>query len=61
MSEMKRLFLLRRGKRGEPLRDDDRSLVTFPSKQEAKTLRDKLGGDYVVSFGPDHRKFQGVI
>lgn len=53
---MKRLFILRRGKQGEPLRDDDHTVMTFPSKQEARALRDKLGGTYVVSYGPDHHK-----
>ena len=51
-----RLFILRRGKRGEPVRDDDHTLITFPSKEEAKALRNHLGDTYVVSYGPDHRK-----
>lgn len=50
------LFILRRGKKGDPLRDDDHSLITFPSKGEAKALRNKLGENYVVSYGPDHHK-----
>jgi len=57
---MKRLFIIRRGKGGEPVRDDAHSVLTFPSKQEAKKLRNRLGGDFVVSYGPDHRKFKGV-
>lgn len=56
---MKRLFIIRRGKQGEPVRDDDNSILTFPSKQEAKKVRDRLGDNYVVSYGPDHRKFKG--
>lgn len=51
-----RLFIIRRGKKGDPLRDDDHSPITFPSKEEAKALRNKLGEPYVVSYGPDHRK-----
>lgn len=50
------LFILRRGKHGEPLRDDDHSLITFTNKEDAKALRNKLGENYVVSYGPDHRK-----
>ncbi len=55
-----RLFILRRGKKGEPLRDDDHSIITFTNKEEAKALRNKLGENYVVSYGPDHSKFHGV-
>ena len=50
------LFIIRRGKKGDPLRDDDHSLITFPSKEEAKALCNKLGEPYVVSYGSDHRK-----
>jgi len=57
---MKRLFIIRRGKRGEPVRDDDHSVLTFPSKMEAKKVRDNLGADYVVSYGPDHKLYKGV-
>jgi hypothetical protein len=56
---MKRLFMLRRGKQGQPVRDDDHTILTFPTKSEAKRIRDSLGGDFVVSYGPDHRKFKG--
>jgi hypothetical protein len=57
---MKRLFIIRRGKRGEPVRDDDHSVLTFPSKPEAKKMRDILGDEYVVSYGPDHKLYKGV-
>lgn len=50
------LFILRRGKKGDPLRDDDHSLITFTNKEDAKALRNKLGENYVVSYGPDHHK-----
>ena len=50
------LFILRRGKKGDPLRDDDHSLITFSNKEDAKALRNKLGENYVVSYGPDHHK-----
>ena len=56
---MKRLFIIRRGKRGEPVRDDDHSVLTFPSKPEAKKMRDILGDEYVVSYGPDHKLYKG--
>lgn len=56
---MKRLFIIRRGKRGEPVRDDDHSILTFPSKPEAKKMRDSLGAEYVVSYGPDHKLYKG--
>lgn len=56
---MKRLFMLRRGKQGQPVRDDDHTILTFPTKSEAKRVRDTLNGDFVVSYGPDHRKFKG--
>jgi hypothetical protein len=56
---VKRLFIIRRGKRGEPVRDEH-SVLTFPSKQEAKAVRDSLGAEYVVSYGPDHKLYKGV-
>jgi hypothetical protein len=55
-----RLFILRRGKHGEPLRDDDHTVITFNDKTTAKQWRDKLGGTYVVSHGPDHHKTTGI-
>lgn len=59
MEQMKRLFIIRRGKHGEPLRGDDRAVLWFPDKQEAKRYRDSLGGGFVVSYGPDHWRFKG--
>lgn len=50
------LFILRRGKKGDPLRDDDHTVITFSNKEDAKALRNKLGENYVVSYGPDHHK-----
>jgi hypothetical protein len=58
---MKRLFILRNGKRGAPIRDSRNEVLAFASKPEAKAARDALGGDHVVSFGPDHSKFKGQL
>lgn len=51
---MKRLFVIRKYKKG-PIVEGK----FFDNKQEAKKVRDSLGGDYVVSIGPDHSKFKG--
>jgi hypothetical protein len=53
---MKRLFVLRYGKGGSLVRDDDGTPLYFGSKTEAKRIRDTIK-DAVVSFGPDHNKF----
>lgn len=53
---MKRLFMLRHGKGGKPVVGEDGSPLYFGSKPEAKAERDKRDGT-VVSFGPDHDKF----
>lgn len=52
---MKRLFMLRHGKGGSPVREQDQVLY-FDSKPAAKAERDKREGA-VVSYGPDHIKF----
>lgn len=57
---MKRLFVLRRGKGGSIVKDDDGQPLYFPTKVDAKRMRDSIGKDVVVSFGIDHRKFKGV-
>ena len=56
---MKRLFMLRRGKGGSMLRDDDGQPFYFESKAEAKKIRDTLG-NAVVSIGPDHKLYKGT-
>jgi hypothetical protein len=53
---MKRLFMLRHGKGGSPVKGDNGEVLYFGSKPEAKAERDKRDGT-VVSFGPDHDKF----
>jgi hypothetical protein len=57
---MKRLFMLRHGKGGAPVKGEDGSILYFPSKPEAKRVRDTLGKDVVVSRGPDNRNSGGV-
>ena len=53
---MKRLFVLRYGKGGSLVRDDDGTPLYFANKAEAKRVRHTIK-DAVVSFGPDHNKF----
>lgn len=55
MRVMKRLFVLRYGRGGSLVRDDDGTPLYFGNKQEAKKVRDGIKGA-VVSFGPDHNK-----
>lgn len=47
----KRLFVLRKYKNGPVIPD-----LFFGNKMIAKAKRDQLGGDTVVSYGPDHRR-----
>ena len=54
---MKRLFMLRHGRGGSPVRDDKNEVLYFGSKPEAKKIRDLHNGA-VVSYGPDHNKYQ---
>jgi len=55
---VKRLFMLRSGKGGAPVKGPISGLVLyFSAKPEAKKARDEIGGNTVVSFGPDHVKF----
>lgn len=56
-----RLFMLRHGKAGSPVKDDDGSVMYFSNKQDAKQTRDMFGGDVVVSYGIDHKLFKGVL
>ena len=52
-STSKRLFILRQGRKGEPVKG-----VYFSNKMDAKVARDSgaYGTDLVVSHGPDHRR-----
>jgi hypothetical protein len=54
-----KLFIIRRGKHGDPVRTDDRTILTFETKAEAKRIRDTLGEPFVVSYGPDHKLYKG--
>ncbi len=56
---MKRLFMLRHGKGGSAVKDDDGSVYYFGNKMQAKFTRDYLQQDVVVSFGPDHKLYKG--
>lgn len=55
---MKRLFVLRYGKGGSLVRDDDGTPLYFGNKTAAKAARDQISGA-VVSYGPDHNKHGG--
>ncbi len=54
---MQRLFILRHGKGGAVVLDDNKQPLYFTNKMEAKKVRqDKQ----VVSTGPDHKLYKGV-
>ena len=50
---VKKLFIIRKGRRGPAIPDE-----FFSDKMLAKQRRDELGSEYVVSYGPDHKKFK---
>jgi hypothetical protein len=55
-----RLFMLRYGKRGVPVRNSNGQAIYFTTKEEAKRSRDELNTGltppiFVVSIGPDHK------
>jgi hypothetical protein len=52
-----RLFVLRHSKGGTVIGTDNTPLY-FSSKPAAKAARDAIGGDTVVSIGPDHRLYK---
>lgn len=55
---MKRLFVLKQYKSGPVVLDSTTNQpLYFANKQEAKKIRDSLGGNTVVSYGPDHRLY----
>jgi hypothetical protein len=54
---MKRLFVLRHGKRGDVVRDIHGEVMYFGNKQDAKMSRQD---GQVVSTGPDHKLFKGI-
>lgn len=51
---MKRLFMLRRKRKGAVVTTADGTPLYFSNKMDAKKVRDDIGGDTVVSLGPDH-------
>lgn len=51
------LFILRTKKGGSEVRDETGVVISFNNKMAAKAARDELGGDTVVSFGPDHKLY----
>lgn len=55
---MKRLFMLRHGKGGAVVTGADGKPLYFSNKQEAKKARAE---NQVVSLGPDHNRFKGVM
>jgi len=55
---MKRLFMLRHNKGGAVVTGADGKPLYFGDKQSAKKARKD---NQVVSFGPDHNKFKGVM
>ncbi len=55
-----RLFILRYGKRGNPVHDSSGQILYFNDKEIAKRNRDELNTGvtppiFVVSNGPDHK------
>jgi len=61
MRLMKRLFVLRYGKGGALVQGEDGIPLYFDNKMDAKRIRDernKTDGRVVVSYGPDHDKYQ---
>ena len=55
---LKRLFMLRHGKGGAVVKSSDGQPLYFDSKPAAKTARDSIGGNAVVSRGPDNRNYK---
>lgn len=60
MSDL-RLFILRYGKRGPPVRNSQGNILYFRCKEHAKQNRDELNTGliqpiFVVSNGPDHKR-----
>ena len=57
---MKRLYVLRHGKGGALINGGDGGPLYFGSKPEAKQARDQIGGNAVVSRGPDNHNAKGM-
>ena len=56
---MKRLFVLRKHRNGAVVLNKQGEPFYFESKMAAKTARNAIGGDTVVSYGRDHRLYKG--
>lgn len=54
-----RLFALREHKKGPLITDQFGEPLHYDNKMEAKKLRDRIGGRTVVTFGPDHKLYEG--
>jgi hypothetical protein len=55
-----RLFALRRNRKGPLVKDQFGDVIYFNNKIEAKLHRDRIGGNTVVTLGPDHKMY-GVV
>lgn len=54
-----RLFSLRHRRKGPLIKDQFGDVIYYDNKMEAKRQRDRMGGQTVVSFGPDHKLYEG--
>jgi hypothetical protein len=54
-----RLFCLRHHRKGPLVTDQFGDVIYYDFKMEAKRHRDRLGARTVVSFGPDHKLYEG--
>jgi hypothetical protein len=54
-----RLFTLRHHRNGPLVKDQFGDVIFYDNKMTAKHHRDRMGGQTVVSFGPDHKLYEG--
>ena len=52
-----KLFMLRYGQGGRPVKDEHGNVIFYNNKSVAKRNR---GDNHVVSYGVDHRKFKSL-
>lgn len=50
-----RLFALRHHRKGPLVKDQFGDVIYYDCKMDAKLQRDRIGGQAVVTFGPDHK------
>lgn len=55
---MTRLFALRHHRKGPLVKDQFGEVIYYEDKMAAKRQRDRLGGNTVVTFGPDHKLYE---